>query len=133
MDADKILLSTLVAFARAHHARGISRDHKHVRVRINKEVLLDMCKGHFPGQPIVPGAHLLGLMVDLAEHWVGRPGALTVHRAIFRGMVLPTEAIEIEVRGTARGPRVRVYSPGSKSYVAQAELRSPPCSSIPKH
>lgn len=65
-----------------------------------------LCEGHFPGQPLVPGSALVGLMAELAARAAGRAGAAPaeVVRAVFVRRVLPDEPIELTAR--ARGARV---------------------------
>jgi 3-hydroxymyristoyl/3-hydroxydecanoyl-(acyl carrier protein) dehydratase len=83
-----------------------------------------LCAGHFPGDPLVPGAFLAALLADLGARLVaaadGRPAALAeVVRCVFRARVRPDEdivlvatrgpgdcAVEAEVR-TPRGTAVR--------------------------
>lgn len=53
-----------------------------------------LCAGHFPGDPLVPGALLLALMVEQ----VSPPeGPLRIRRCVFRSPVRPGDAVEIEV------------------------------------
>lgn len=55
------------------------------------------CAGHFPGNPIVPGAWLLAEVVRLLAAAEGRDGAtVTVSAAKFFRPVRPGEEVEIE-------------------------------------
>ena len=51
-----------------------------------------LCEGHFPGEPIVPGARLAGLMAELAAALVAPTAALALLR--HRGRALVVDAID---------------------------------------
>ena len=55
---------------------------------IEKNALVLLCAGHFPGRPIVPGSHLVGLMVDVAGLIASGVG-VELRRAVFRAPVGP--------------------------------------------
>lgn len=60
-------------------------------------------KGHFPGNPIVPGVVILDAVICAAEAWLG--GGFHVHglaHAKFLAPLLPDEAARIEL--ARRGP-----------------------------
>ena len=44
-----------------------------------------LCDGHFPGEPIVPGAYLAGLMAELAAALVAEYRDVRVHAAAHAG------------------------------------------------
>ena len=73
-------------------ARGVVR-RAHARL---------LCEGHFPGEPIVPGAHLVGLMAELAASLLP-PGALlaALERCVFRARVTPEDEIVVSARRAA--------------------------------
>lgn len=56
--------------------------------------------GHFPGNPLLPGAYLLALVLDEARGWLGRhaPGwrPVGVRAAKFTRVVRPGEAFSCE-------------------------------------
>lgn len=57
-----------------------------------------LCAGHFPGDPLVPGAYLLALMATLLAP-LGAPRRLTlVERCTFRRPVRPHQAIVVTGR-----------------------------------
>jgi 3-hydroxymyristoyl/3-hydroxydecanoyl-(acyl carrier protein) dehydratase len=61
------------------------------------DVLAALCAGHFPGDPILPGAYLLGLMAELAER-LGDGAIREVTRCLLIAPVRPTQAIVMTAR-----------------------------------
>ncbi|HZR84452.1 MAG TPA: hypothetical protein VFD92_25360 [Candidatus Binatia bacterium] len=57
-----------------------------------------LCEGHFPGDPIVPGAYLAGLMADVAVHLMPTPRLARIEDCVFVQPVVPHAAIAIEAR-----------------------------------
>jgi len=58
-----------------------------------------LCDGHFPGDPIVPGASLAGLMADVAAAlFPGGARLVEVERAVFLERVTPHAAIAVTAR-----------------------------------
>lgn len=59
-----------------------------------------LCEGHFPGDPFLPAAALVGLMVELATLLLGRSRMVPaiVERAIFRAPVRPEEPLDVVAR-----------------------------------
>jgi len=53
--------------------------------------------GHFPGDPIIPGAYLLGLMADLAERLAGSP-VREVTRCLLITPVRPEQRVVLTAR-----------------------------------
>jgi 3-hydroxymyristoyl/3-hydroxydecanoyl-(acyl carrier protein) dehydratase len=62
-----------------------------------------LCAGHFPGDPFVPGAYLVGLMADLAGRLAGRRPLLRIARSAFRRRVTPDGTIVVVARRAVRG------------------------------
>jgi 3-hydroxymyristoyl/3-hydroxydecanoyl-(acyl carrier protein) dehydratase len=69
-----------------------------------------MFAGHFPGNPIVPGAYLIALVEQRANDWLRKQGATTqvngVSAVKFLRPVRPDELCEIEF-GAPTGDRLR--------------------------
>jgi len=66
------------------------------RARLDEATLAALCAGHFPGDPVVPGAHLLGIMADLAG-WIDA-AAVVVERCVFRSLVRPQAGVWAQAR-----------------------------------
>jgi len=86
------------------------------RAVVDPAVARRLCDGHFPGNPIVPGSAITGLMVDLARRLAGADRAWTVEQA---GFVAPLRAAPaIELDATAVGDdavRVTVRQGGRRA------------------
>ncbi len=55
--------------------------------------------GHFPGNPIVPGAYLLARVVECAAKRYENTGAFEVASAKFLNMVRPGEEVTLQFAG----------------------------------
>jgi 3-hydroxymyristoyl/3-hydroxydecanoyl-(acyl carrier protein) dehydratase len=84
-----------------------------------------LCAGHFPGQPLVPGAQLVALMAELGAELAG-PGArlAAVDRATFRRRVAPDAPIAVTVERAGAIIRASVRHAGHLA--ASAVLRYEP-------
>jgi 3-hydroxymyristoyl/3-hydroxydecanoyl-(acyl carrier protein) dehydratase len=81
-----------------------------------------LCAGHFPGDPLLPGSALLGLMVALAGRVVPDRRLLAVDRCTFRWRVRPDA--RIVVRATRDGAdRVTTTLRADGRTSARASLR----------
>lgn len=60
-----------------------------------------LCAGHFPGDPLVPGASLARLMAALASRLVGGGEPRALVRCAFHARVTPAQRILVSARRTA--------------------------------
>jgi 3-hydroxymyristoyl/3-hydroxydecanoyl-(acyl carrier protein) dehydratase len=76
------------------------------RVTLRREHVAELCRGHFPEEPLVPGAMLVGIMAEVASLALGDPvrAPAEVERAVFLARVAPQEGIV--VTATRHGERV---------------------------
>ena len=63
-----------------------------------------LCAGHFPGNPLLPGAYLAGLMAELGLRLLGpRAEIMEVVRCVFRARVVPDDDIQISAAAHTEG------------------------------
>lgn len=93
-----------LTWSRAPEA-GIHADE--VSVTLSIAALTQLCAGHFPGAPVVPGAHLLGCLLDLAQQVDAL--AVVVERCVFRAQVRPDAPVVLAVWPAASGATGRVF------------------------
>lgn len=105
-----------------------------VEVVVGEEALRRLCAGHFPGRPIVPGSHLVALMVDVARLLAGAEvREVLVRRAVFRAPVGPEERLWVRARAGKTAGRVDAEvlrggesagddAPAERTVVASARL-----------
>jgi 3-hydroxymyristoyl/3-hydroxydecanoyl-(acyl carrier protein) dehydratase len=76
------------------------------RATLRRDHVAELCRGHFPEEPLVPGAMLVGIMAEVASLVLGGPvrAPAEVERAVFLGRVVPQEGII--VTATRRGQRI---------------------------
>ena len=78
------------------------------RATVRRDYLVHLCEGHFPGDPLVPGAYLAGLMADVG--WavvvarVKAAALAAIERCVFLAPVRPGRdvAVSVEHDGTGR-------------------------------
>jgi 3-hydroxymyristoyl/3-hydroxydecanoyl-(acyl carrier protein) dehydratase len=101
-----------------------------VRAVVRRSHADELCAGHFPGEPLVPGAYLAGLMADVARVLVAatseRGTLAAIEECAFLRRVVPHEPIAIEARlasGEPGSSRVdaEVHAAGVRA--ARARLR----------
>jgi len=68
--------------------------------RVTAAHLAHLCAGHFPGDPLVPGAYLLGLMAELAAELTRPLRLLGIERGVLAARVRPGG--EVHVRAARR-------------------------------
>ena len=73
---------------------------------VRREHARGLCEGHFPGESIVPGAYLAGLMADLGARLLAAasaapPALAALERCVFLARVRPED--EILVRAWMKG------------------------------
>ena len=92
------------------------------RAVVRREHAERLCEGHFPGDPIVPGAYLAGLMAALGETLLCGATLAEVTHCAFVRRVRPSSAIVIVARRVAAdGVTAEIACDGETS--ARAMLR----------
>jgi 3-hydroxymyristoyl/3-hydroxydecanoyl-(acyl carrier protein) dehydratase len=97
-----------------------------------------LCEGHFPRRAIVPGAYLLGCMVDLAGTWLAhREGQsrfpTRVGRCVFHHPVFPDQEIVVSTSLAGDSPtdllvRAEILVSGRRMARALLHYGAPGCS-----
>jgi len=122
-------LPLLEALSPGASATALRVEEDRVEIELEPPALAPLCAGHFPGEPIVPGAHVLGLMTDLAAGLAGvPPDALAppfvVERSTFARVITPNEPLRVVVRATGGGRfRGRAGPRGARTASVTARLR----------
>ncbi len=88
---------------------------------VRLEHALELAAGHFPGDPLVPGAYLLELMAALAERVAAPARVLEVVRCRFARRVRPDSEIVVTARAAGRLVEAQLEAGGET--VAHATLR----------
>ena len=85
-----------------------------------------LCEGHFPGDPIVPGAFVAGLMADVAAAlFPGGARLVEVERAVFFRRLTPDAPIAVTAR-LENATRVAAEVRTRDGCAARATLRFAP-------
>ncbi|MEW6268778.1 MAG: hypothetical protein AB1689_05705 [Thermodesulfobacteriota bacterium] len=100
-----------------------------VHAVVRRSYAEELCAGHFPGNPLVPGAYLAGLMAEVAATLLGQACAHArldaIEECAFARPVVPGEPIVVEARparsGEPRCVEAEVRSGGVRA--ARARLR----------
>lgn len=92
---------------------------------VRREHAEALCAGHFPGDPLLPGSALLGLMAALGAHVVPGARLVAVDRCTFRTRVRPHARIVVRAaRNTADRVTATLHADGVAA--ARASLRFAP-------
>jgi 3-hydroxymyristoyl/3-hydroxydecanoyl-(acyl carrier protein) dehydratase len=65
------------------------------RARLSRAALERLCAGHFPGDPIVPGAYVAGVMADLGGMVATGRVLSQVERCAFLAPVRPADGLVV--------------------------------------
>jgi len=76
------------------------------RAVVAREHAVALCAGHFPGEPLVPGASLAALAAELAAKVVAPAVLAEIERCLFLRPVTPAEEIVVTACALSR-TRVR--------------------------
>ena len=102
-------------------------DARRARGRVRPAHAAALCDGHFPGDPIVPGASLVALMAELAATLVEGAELAAVERCTFRRRVHPGRAIVVVAERTdAAQVDARVEAGGVLAATARLRYRPTP-------
>lgn len=75
-----------------------------LHARLDPEQAHRLCAGHFPGNPLLPGSTLAGLMAMLAARLLGSNARVAaLERCVFRSPVRPDRKITVSARRTGPG------------------------------
>ena len=92
------------------------------RAVVRPEHAAALCAGHFPGDPLVPGAYLAALMADVAGALMAPAALAEVERCLFLHPVGPEAEIVVSARPLGDG-RVRAEVRAAGAPAARAVLR----------
>ena len=105
-----------LAFDLAQSCGELRREGEDLTATVPVQVLERLCLGHFPGAPVVPGAYLLGLLLDLAR--LVDASATVVERCVFRSQVVPTTPVTLAARRDVRGRVIAEVRVGARHLVS---------------
>jgi len=93
------------------------------RATLRPERAAELCRGHFPGNPIVPGALLVGVMAELASRLAAGAdrAPLAIVRATFLRSVHPDGVTTLAA--TRDGERITVEVRAAGAVAARATFR----------
>jgi len=90
---------------------------------VRPEALRALTDGHFPGNPLVPGSHLLALFVALVRATGHACSVDRIERAVFREVVRPDARVVVRASAAADDWRV-VEALVADRQVARARLHT---------
>lgn len=82
--------------------------------------------GHFPGNPMVPGAVLLGWMLDALGTHTELQAPIVVRRAKFLHPLKAGDTVAFTCEKSARGWKVRGHDDASGTLIAEAQVEEEP-------
>jgi 3-hydroxymyristoyl/3-hydroxydecanoyl-(acyl carrier protein) dehydratase len=85
--------------------RDATVDAGSARAVVAPEHAVALCAGHFPGDPVVPGASLAALAAEVAAELVAPAALAEVERCLFLRPVKPADEIVVSARALS-GTRV---------------------------
>ena len=81
------------------HVRSVAVDAECLRVTLDVTPDLNCFRGHFPGQPVLPGVVQLHWAVLVAKAWLGWAGVPTeIKRLKFKKVLTPPQDLELTLR-----------------------------------
>jgi 3-hydroxymyristoyl/3-hydroxydecanoyl-(acyl carrier protein) dehydratase len=92
-----------------------------VRARVRPAYARALCAGHFPGDPLLPGAYLAALMAELASRLCNGALLRELVRCAFHKRVRPDDEIVVTARGAGATIHAQVQVAGACA--ARATLR----------
>jgi 3-hydroxymyristoyl/3-hydroxydecanoyl-(acyl carrier protein) dehydratase len=92
-----------------------------VRARVRPAHARALCAGHFPGDPLLPGAYLAALMTEAAAHLHGGAALCELVRCAFHKRVRPDDEIMVTARIAGATTLAEVHVSGACA--ARATLR----------
>jgi len=99
-------------------------DAGHARARVRPERAAAACAGHFPGDPIVPGAALVALMAELAGTLCDGAELAAIEACTFRRRVHPDAAIVVAAeRIDATHVETRIEADGALAAAGRLRYR----------
>lgn len=107
-------------FAEIEVADGVAR------ARVQPAYARALCAGHFPGDPLLPGAYLAALMAEVATHLRDGASLRELVRCAFHKRVRPDDEIVVTARGAGATIHAEVQVAGACAARATLRFGDPP-------